>query len=126
MKRDFSRTDRLNQLVHRELAFIIQNEMKDPRIGMVTISAVEITKDLSYAKVYVTILGDETLIKTSLNLLNKAAGFIRTQLAKSIQLRKFPELRFVYDQSVVNGAYLSDLIEHAIEKDQQNSKSDDE
>ncbi len=79
MQKDFQRIDRLNELFHREIALLLQNGVKDPRLGMVTVSAVEITKDLSYAKVYVTVWGEEEEITKNLKLLNQAAGFFRSE-----------------------------------------------
>lgn len=124
VKRDFSRTDRINELMQRELAQIIQFEVKDPRIGMVTVAGVEVTRDLSHAKVYVTFLKPSEEIKESIAALKKAAPFIRTTLAHRIQLRIMPELHFVYDSSLVEGRRLADLIDKAVLDDEHKHEED--
>jgi ribosome-binding factor A len=108
--KDYSRTDRIAELIQRELAFLIQQEVKDPRLGMVTVSDVSVTRDLAYAKVYVTVFGEPTTVKKSLTVLNHAASYLRTMLGKRIKIRKVPELIFVYDKSVTEGKRLADLI----------------
>lgn len=128
MPKDFQRTDRLSELVQRELAQIIQRELNDPRLGMVTISAVEITRDLAYAKIYVTIFDTDEQIQKSMKILNHAASFLRTLLAKRIKIRIIPELIFVYDVSIRDGQRLSSLIDAALAEDKRKAKqhSDDE
>lgn len=125
MAKDFSRTDRLNELVQRELAQMIQQEVKDPRLGMVTVSAVEITRDLAYAKVYVSIYDTDDKIKQNLAILNHAAGFLRSMLAKRIKIRTVPELHFIYDNSIVEGQRLSSIIDQAIAEDESKHKKDE-
>ncbi len=116
MAREFSRTYRVGQLVKRELAQIIQQELSDPRIGMVTVSHVDVTPDMKYAKVFVTMLGrDETEddINACLQGLRHAAGFLRRHLADRIELRYIPELRFHYDKTLENGFHMDALIARA-------------
>lgn len=129
MAREFSRTQRVAEQLQRELAQLIQREVKDPRLGMVTVNSVKISKDLSYADIYVTVMGkeeSEEQITTSLKILNKVAGFLRTQVSKRIQLRVMPELRFHYDASVVRGNYLSNLINQAVASDKERHHSEDD
>ncbi|AMW17484.1 30S ribosome-binding factor RbfA [Glaesserella parasuis] len=121
MAREFSRADRVAQELQKEIAIILQREVKDPRIGMVTVSDVEISRDLAYAKVFVTFLfdSDESVVERGLEGLNKASGCIRTLVGKAMRLRIVPELRFVYDQSLVEGMRMSNLVTNVIRKDQE-------
>lgn len=119
MPRDFKRTDRLAELMQRELAQMIQREVKDPRLGLVTLSGVEVTRDLSHAKVYVTVFASDADIKQNIAILNHAKGFLRSQLGKRIKIRTIPELEFVYDSSIKEGSRLSSLIDAAIAQDEQ-------
>ena len=121
--REFKRTDRVADQLQKELAVLIQREVKDPRLGMVTVSGVEVSRDLGYADVHVTLLGEDTpeRIKENLKVLKQAAGFLRGQVAKRIKLRHVPELRFHYDESVVRGQRLSSLIEEAVQSDRARS-----
>ncbi|EQA12611.1 30S ribosome-binding factor RbfA [Glaesserella parasuis] len=121
MAREFSRADRVAQELQKEIAIILQRELKDPRIGMVTVSDVEISRDLAYAKVFVTFLfdSDESAVERGLEGLNKASGYIRTLVGKAMRLRIVPELRFVYDQSLVEGMRMSNLVTNVIRKDQE-------
>lgn len=127
MSRDFSRTDRVGQEIQKEVAMIIQREVKDPRMGMVTVNAVEVTRDLAYATIYVTFFTLEGQnVEQSIELLNEASGFIRGLLAKRIKARIMPELRFVYDKSMIEGVRMSSLVDQAVASDQQkkNDKGD--
>ncbi|GLX87309.1 ribosome-binding factor A [Thalassotalea loyana] len=119
MAREFSRTDRVGQEIQKEVAMIIQREVKDPRLGMVTVNAVEVTRDLAYAKVFVTFLtiGEQTE-EASIEILNEASGYIRTLLAKRIKARIMPELRFVFDKSMAEGVRMTSLVNKAIEEDE--------
>lgn len=121
MAREFSRADRVAQELQKEIAIILQREVKDPRIGMVTVSDVEISRDLAYAKVFVTFLfdSDESAVERGLDGLNKASGYIRTLVGKAMRLRIVPELRFVYDQSLVEGMRMSNLVTNVIRQDQE-------
>jgi ribosome-binding factor A len=120
MPKEFGRTERLGELIKRELALLIQREIKDPRLGMVVVTELNLAKDLSYAKVYVTALGDEAVVKQQLDILRHAAGFLRSQLAKRIKARTIPQLDFIYDDSIVKGNRLSKLIDQAVAKDEHN------
>ncbi|GHE78814.1 30S ribosome-binding factor RbfA [Thalassotalea profundi] len=125
MAREFARTDRVGQEIQKEIAMIIQREVKDPRLGMVTVSAVEITRDLAYAKIFVTFFTLEGQnVDESLSILNDAAGFIRTLLAKRIKARIMPELRFIYDSSMVEGVRMGTLVDKAIAEDRKKHEND--
>lgn len=128
MAKEFSRKQRVAEQIQKELAQLIQLEMKDPRLGMVTVSAVEVSRDLAFADVYVSFLGvdDQERIDQSLKILGQAAGFLRSQLARAIKLRFTPQLRFYYDSSLQRGAYLSSLIDEAVAKDAQAGKGIEE
>ncbi|MDD7543984.1 30S ribosome-binding factor RbfA [Actinobacillus porcinus] len=120
MAREFKRSDRVAQELQKEVAVILQREVKDPRIGMVTVSDVEVSKDLAYAKIFVTFLfdHDETAIEQGMKGLEKASPYIRSLLGKAMRLRIVPELRFVYDQSLVEGMRMSNLVTDVIRKDE--------
>jgi ribosome-binding factor A len=116
MAQEYSRTQRVADQIQRELAGLIQREVKDPRVGMATVSAVEVSRDLSHAKVFVTILNggeDKDEIRESIKALNNASGFLRSQLGQRMKLRIVPTLRFHFDDSLSRGNYLSNLIDQA-------------
>lgn len=115
MPKDFARTDRVAEQIQRELAELIRLEVKDPRVRMVTLTAVEVTADYSHAKVYYTTLGDAD--RKVQQGLERASGFLRSQLAHAMKLRVIPQLHFVYDASVERGARLSQLIDQAVASD---------
>lgn len=118
MAREFARTDRVGQEIQKEIATILMREVKDPRLSMTTVSAVEVTRDLAYAKIFVTIFtNEESEIKSSVEVLNDAAGFIRSLLAKKLRARIMPHLRFVYDQSMAEGVRMSSLVDKAVASD---------
>ena len=118
-----SRTRRVGEQIQRELALLIQQDVKDPRVKWVTISAVKVTKDFSHANVFFTVLGDynETVDKNVQAGLEKASGFLRRELGRKIKLRIVPELHFKYDDSTVRGTELSSLIDAAIASDKNNT-----
>ena len=117
MAREFNRTDRVADQIQRELATLIQLEVKDPRVGMVTITGVDVSKEFEYARVFFTVLGDEVVREATTKGLTRAAGFLRRELAHRLKLRATPELRFVYDQSIDNAAKMSELISAAVASD---------
>lgn len=123
MAKDFSRTRRIGEQMQRELAILIQQEIQDPRLGMVTVSAVEVSRDLSHAKVFITVLNDEQQdIAASLEVLNRAGGFLRHELGRRMTLRTVPALHFVYDESMARGNALSRLIDEAVKSDKQHDE----
>jgi ribosome-binding factor A len=119
MAREFGRTERVADYLRQELARLLQTELRDPRIGMVSVNEVEVSRDLAYAKVFVTFMecNSEAEAREQLEVLNGAAGFLRTQVAHDARMRTVPRLRFVYDASVTRGRRLSDLIDTAIADD---------
>lgn len=110
----FARTERIAQQIQRELAELLRTEVKDPRIGMVTITGVEVTRDYAHAKVFYTALGDEKNHADIDEGLQRAAGFLHSQLFHRLKLRVVPQLHFEYDTSVERGVYLSRLIDEAV------------
>lgn len=122
MPREFPRSRRVGEQIQRSLAVLIQQEIKDPRLGMASVSAVQVTRDLSSAKVFITVMGDDAVVKDSMDVLKRAAGFLRSRLAKQMRTRTVPELRFIYDRSLKEGVRLGALINEAvsgISKDEQ-------
>ena len=108
MAKDYSRTQRIGDQMQRELAQLIQREIKDPRLGLVTITGVEVSRDVAHAKVFITVMGQDDAGKIALNMeiLNDAAGYLRMLLGKSMKLRSVPQLHFHYDESIRRGAEL--------------------
>jgi len=118
MGQDFSRTRRIGEELRKELAVLIQREVKDPRVQWVTIAGVEVSRDLAHANVFYTALGQEEENREITQGLKKATGFLRRELGKRIRLRTIPELHFVFDKSFVNGQRLSALIDEAVKADE--------
>ena len=114
--RSYNRTDRIADQIQKDLSQLLQREIKDPRIGMVTINSVSVSKDLAYADVNVTFMGvdEEQDVEESLSVLDHASGYLRSMLAKMIQLRGLPKLRFRYDNTIVEGPRMSRLIDQAL------------
>ena len=131
-----SRGQRVADQIQRELATLIQLEVRDPRVGMVSITGIDLSRDLAHAKVFVTVLDTVTnngaianlataeeddldllQVRDNVEALNKAAGFLRSQLSKRLALRAVPKLRFFYDASIENGQRLSGLIDDALNAD---------
>lgn len=110
MPQEFSRARRVSDLIQRELADVITRELRDPRLSDVTISEVQLSRDLARAKVYV-MLHEESDIEGTLRALRKATGFLRHRLSQRIHLRGVPQLRFAYDANQENAARLSALID---------------
>ena len=104
------KADRLASQILRELGDIVNREVKDQKIGFITITAVEVTNDLSLAKVYFTILGNDQKLDASEKALERAKGFIRRELAKRIHTRIVPELRFKFDSSIEYGNKIESII----------------
>jgi ribosome-binding factor A len=131
-----SRGQRVADQIQRELATLIQLDVRDPRVGMVSITGIDLSRDLAHAKVFVTVLDtvtnngaianlataeeddlDSLQVRDNVEALNKAAGFLRSQLSKRLALRAVPKLRFFYDASIENGQRLSGLIDDALNAD---------
>ena len=126
MSREFKRSDRVAQELKKEVAVILQREVKDPRIGMVTVSDVEVSRDLAYAKIFVTFLFDydQEAIVQEMKGLEKASPYIRSLVGKVMRLRIVPELRFIYDESLVEGMRMSNLVSNVIREDEAKHKED--
>ena len=120
MPRDFKRAERVAGSLRRELAQIIQMEIKDPEVGFIGLSDVEVTRDLSHAKVYVTVFDHEKAV-SSRKALNQAAGFLRSRLGQAMRIRSVPELHFHHDASVETGRHMDELIDSAISSDRNES-----
>ena len=130
----YSRTDRVSDQLQQELARLIQQEVKDPRVNMVTVSGVRVSKDFSYAEVYVTSLDDlvenaesskqETQAQL-IEVLQNAAGYLRTELAHVLKLRTTPKLRFHYDEVIEKGNRIENLIKDVLPSAGEETESDD-
>jgi ribosome-binding factor A len=112
--KSFSRKDRVSEQVRRELADLIRTELKDPRVGMVSITDVEVTADYAHAKVYFSTLAGSENVSVVMEGLQKSSGFLRRELGKRIRIHTTPQLHFVFDQSLERGADLSKLIQEAV------------
>ncbi len=110
--------ERLNSQFEKEISLILQTEIKDEEIKFVTITGCEITSDLSFCKVFFTVLDDHKK-ESTLEALNGAASFIRGQLSQRIEIRHTPELKFIYDDSISYGNHIEKLIEQVHEKDKE-------
>jgi ribosome-binding factor A len=118
MAREFKRSDRVADAVQRLLAQMIPAEIRDPRVGMVNINDVEVARDLSIAKIYVTVVGAEQEgCEQAVAILNKAAGFLRSLISKELTMRSTPKLQFYYDVTAHRGGVLSGLIDKAVAAD---------
>jgi ribosome-binding factor A len=114
--------------MQRELAILVQRDIRDPRVGMITVTAVDVSRDLAHAKVYITLMdkdSDEDIAQ-NLSILKGVAGFLRMQLGKVMKLRSVPQLHFHYDESVRRGVHLSSLIERAVAEDRGHKSEDEE
>lgn len=111
-QRGFQRSDRVAEQVRRDLADLIRTELKDPRVGMISLTAVELTPDYAHAKIFFATLQAEHLAEIEQGL-RRASGFLRRELGRRIHIHTLPELHFVYDASIERGASLSRLIDEA-------------
>ena len=126
MPRDFPRTRRVGEQLQRELATLVRDEIDDPRLGMVSISAVEVSRDLSHAKVYFSTLGEQQDADASLEVLQGAAGFLRRLLGQRMVMRHVPQLHFKQDHSLEQGARLSALIDSVVRTDTDQADDEDD
>jgi ribosome-binding factor A len=120
--REFNRSERVAGQMRRDLARLIQQELKDPAVGFVSLSDVEVSRDLSHAKVFITVFNPEKAGE-SLQALSRAAAFLRRRLGQELRLRHVPELHFVHDDSVEKGSHIDDLIARALKADQDHHTS---
>lgn len=114
INKSFSRKDRVSEQIRRELAELIRSELKDPRVGMISLTDVEVTADYAHAKVYFSSLAGSANLDEVMTGLQKASGFLRRELGKRISIHMTPQLHFVFDQSLERGADLSALIQKAV------------
>ena len=128
MAREYSRRERLADYLQQELAQLIQRELRDPRVGMVSITAVEVSRDIAHARVYVTVLGCDSAedAEPAIKVLQGAAGFLRSSLARTATMRTVPRLRFEFDASVGRGRDLEALIDRATAADEDLHAADDD
>jgi len=110
----FRRTDRINELLREEIAVMVRDEVRDPRVGLVTVTAVETSPELDHAKVYVTTLGDDDERSEAVAGLRSAAPFIRSQLSKRLHLRRIPELHFEIDRMLDEAMRIEALLREAL------------
>ena len=127
MRKNSIKNTRLNEEVMRELSTIIRNEIKDPRIHpLTTVSAVQVAPDLKTCKVYISVLGDKDAQDATLAGLKSAIGFIRRELARTVNLRNTPEIHFVLDQSIEYGVNMSKLIDDVVRSDEEKEHEGEE
>ena len=119
MPKEFSRGQRVAEQIRRELAELIRLEVKDPRVGFITLTDVVLTPDYAHAKVYFTSMTGQDGLDDILRGLRRASGFLRRELGRRVRIHTLPELHFQYDPSVENGNRLSSLIDRALESDRQ-------
>ncbi len=124
MPREFSRSERMAEQLRRELAEIVRDEIKDPRLGFVSFTEVRMSRDLSHAVIYCSVLNSEDQVE-SIEVLNRAVGFIRKEIANRIRARIVPTLKFVVDESVTRGVAMDELISEAIKSDKKHDGDDD-
>jgi ribosome-binding factor A len=124
MPKEFPRTRRVGEQIQRELAELIRDELKDPRLGMISISQVTVSRDMAHAKVFVSVLGNEQQTEASMEVLGHAAGFLRHKLGKILHMRVIPELHFFLDRSLEEGARIGALINAAIASDRGNKEDE--
>ncbi|UNC91838.1 30S ribosome-binding factor RbfA [Candidatus Contubernalis alkaliaceticus] len=125
MSRQKARANRVAEQIKKEVSQILQSEIKDPRItGFLSVTDVEVTRDLGAAKIFVSIYGTESEKQLTLRALDSAQGFIRTEVGKRIQLRHVPEVSFRLDQSIEYGAHISGILKNLKEKENRGEDSD--
>ena len=124
MPREFLRSDRMAEQLRRELAEIVRDEIKDPRLGFVSFTEVRMSRDLSHAVIYCSLFNHDNQ-QEAIDVLNRAVGFIRKEIGSRIRARIVPTLKFVIDESVVRGAVMDDLISEAINSDEKNSNDEE-
>ncbi|HWA11893.1 MAG TPA: 30S ribosome-binding factor RbfA [Burkholderiales bacterium] len=117
MAKNPSRLGRIGDQIQKDLAELLRGEVKDPRIGMITLTGVEVSSDYRHAKVFFSVLGDADAVQRAQAGLARASGFLRSQLAAGLKLRIVPELHFVHDETIARGMELSKLIDDAVASD---------
>jgi len=122
MPKEFSRGQRVAEQIRRELAELIRQELKDPRVNFVSFTEVELTPDYAHAKIFFTAIGGAESVPEILEGLRRASGFLRRELGKRIRIHTLPELHFHYDRSVEEGSRLSQLIDQTVREDEARSQ----
>ena len=122
--KSFSRRDRVSEQIRRELAELIRTELKDPRVGLVSITGVEVSADYAHAKIFFSSMSGREHLDSVLAGLQKASGFLRRELGKRITIHSTPQLHFVFDESLERGADLSKLIQEAVSISKASDSSD--
>ena len=117
MPKEFSRSQRVAEQIRRELAELIRLELKDPRVGMVSITEVQVTPDYAHAKVFFSSMSGEEGLPEVVAGLQRSSGFLRRELGKRIRIHTLPQLHFEYDKSIEQGARLTRLIDEAVRSD---------
>lgn len=120
-----ARTQRVGELIKEEISEIIQTGLKDPRIGFVTVTGVDVTSDLRHAKVYISVLGSKKQKESTLEGLQSSSGFLRKELAKRIRLKYFPDLKFAFDPSIEAGLKIEKLIRKLHKEEQEEKGTND-
>lgn len=127
MRKNSVKNTRINDEVLKELSNIIRSEIKDPRINpMTSVVSVEVAPDLKTCKAYISVLGDEKSQQDTIAGLKSAEGYIRRELARTVNLRNTPEIKFILDQSIEYGINMSKLIDEVTKKDDESHKNSDE
>jgi len=132
MPKEFSRVERIADQIQRELAQLVQREVKDPRVGLVTINAVKVSRDMGYADVYISLLTTENLtaesgeVQDALMVLRKASGFLRGHIGRSMKLRMVPQLRFHFDTLPGRSSHIDSLIDEAMGRKPVVSRDDED
>jgi len=119
------RTQRFSRLLKEAISTIILNELSDPRMGFVTVTKIEPSPDLTSAKVYLSVLGEEGVCRRTMRGIRHAAGFIRRRVASTVKMRTVPELRFVHDESAKRSVHISRLISDAVKESEVDKESED-
>lgn len=125
MPKEFSRSQRVSEQILRELAELIRLEVKDPRVGFITLTEVELTPDYAHAKVYFTSMTGQDDLEETLAGLRRASGFLRRELGRRVRIHTTPELHFHYDKSVEQGSRMSQLIDRVVREDSVRQQDDD-
>lgn len=124
MPKEFSRTRRVGEQIQRELSTLIRRDLQDPRASWVTVTGVQMSRDLAHARVFVSVLDEGQDPAQAVAALNHAAGFLRRQLGRALGLRVVPRLRFEHDASIERGARLSSLIDQAVDGDRHRDRAE--
>lgn len=109
MSKPFARTQRIAGTMHREIARLLREEFKDPRVGMITVLEVNVSRDLSHAQVFISVMETDKA-ETTMTVLNQAAGFFRSHISKMLSMRITPQIKFIYDDSLLKGNHIEDVL----------------